>query len=229
MTVADAPLPPTIAEAALRRGRQTMVDSQLKTVGVIHEAVLAAMATVPREQHLPAVLAPLAYSDAELAVAPRRWLLEPMVLALLLQTAQLTRQDRVLVVGAAGGYSAAVIAHAGARVDAVEDDVDLLAIAAAAGQPVHQGPLDAGWAAGAPYDLILFEGAIEVVPDAIAVQLAPAGRVAAVVRDAGVGRAMAGPLVRDGEFWTIGSLPFLEVAARPLPGFARPREFAFQS
>lgn len=229
MTVADVPLPPTIAEAALRRGRQTMVDSQLKTVGVIHEAVLAAMATVPRERHLPPALAALAYSDAELAVAPRRWLLEPMVLALLLQNARLTRDDRVLVVGGAGGYSAAIIAHAGARVTAVEEDAALLAIAAAAGQPVHQGPLDAGWAAAAPYDLILFEGAIEVVPDAIAAQLAPGGRVAAVVRADGVGRAVAGPLVRDGDFWIIGSLPFLEVAARPLPGFARPREFAFQS
>ncbi len=204
-----------------------MTDSQLKTVGVIHDGVLEAMGSLRRENHLPPALAPLAYSDAALEIAGGRWLLEPLALALLLQNARLAPSDRVLVIGGAGGYSAAVIAATGARVDAVEDDAALLAIAAAAGAPAHAGPLAAGWAAAAPYDLVLFEGAIEMIPDAIAAQLAPGGRLAAVWRDAGVGGAIAGPLVgRDG-LWSIGGLPFLEVAARPLPGFARRREFAF--
>jgi len=210
--------------------RATMVDSQLKTVGVIHDGVLAAMARIGRARHLPPALAPLAYSDAALEVAPGRWLLEPMTLALLLQNARIAAADHVLVIGAGGGYSVAVaaaIAGAG-NVTGVESDKGLLAIAAATGTPVHQGVLAEGWAAAAPYDVILFEGAIEQVPAAIAAQLAPGGRVAAVVRNAGVGGACAGPLVAAGDgFWRIGALPFLEVAARPLPGFARPREFAF--
>jgi protein-L-isoaspartate(D-aspartate) O-methyltransferase len=222
---ASPPLRPD--DAALSRARRTMVDSQLKTVGIIDAAILEAMAAVQREHYLPAALAPLAYSDAALAVAPGRWLLEPMTLALLLQHAGLQPTDSVLVVGGAAGYSAAVIAQAGARVDAVESDEALLAIASVPGGAIHAGPLAGGWAAAAPYDLILFEGAIETIPDAIAAQLAPGGRVAAVWRDAGVGGAMAGPLMGAPGLWTIGGLPFLEVAARPLPGFARPRQFAF--
>ena len=231
MTIADAPprhAGPDTGGAgdSIARARRAMVDSQLKTVGIIHEGVLAAMGSVPREAYLPADLAPLAYSDAELEIAPGRFLLEPLVLGLLLQNARLHAADTVLIIGGGAGYSAAVVASVGARVEAVEDDSGLLALAAAAGAPVHAGPLAAGWAAAAPYDLILFEGAIEVIPDAIADQLAPGGRIAAVVRD-GVGQAFAGPLQRSAAGNRISGLPFLEVAAKPLPGFARRREFAF--
>lgn len=209
------------------RARRTMVDSQLKTVGVIDDAILAAMATVPREAYLPPALAALAYSDAELEIAAGRWLLEPLALALLLQSARLAPADRVLIVGGAGGYSAAIVAACGARVDAVESDPGLVAIAAAAGVAVHHGELAQGWPAAAPYSLILFEGAIEIIPDAIADQLGAGGRIAAVVRDGNVGQACAGPLLRRPDGNGIAGLPFLEIAARPLPGFARRRDFAF--
>lgn len=204
--------------------RQTMIDSQLRTVGVMDGDVLAAMAVVPRERFVPAALQGLAYADAALEVAPGRWLLEPMVLALLLQTARVTAADRVLVVGAATGYSVAVLAQVGATVTAIESDADLLVAARAAGVSVREAALTEGWPEAAPYDLVLFEGAIEYLPPAIVAQVAPGGRVAAVVREGGMGRAFAGPALPDGR---IGGLPFLEVAARPLPGFARPREFAF--
>ncbi len=200
--------------------RQTMIDSQLRTVGVIDPGVLAAIAAVRREDFLPAALAGLAYADAALEVAPRRWLLEPMVLALLLQNARVTAADNVLIIGGAAGYSAAVVRHIGARVTAVESDPALLAIASG----VIEAPLTAGYPPGGPYDVILFEGAIEVLPPAITAQLRPGGRVAAVIRDGNVGRAWAGPLVGANR---IGGLPFLEVAAKPLPGFERAREFAF--
>ena len=197
-----------------------MIDSQLRTVGINDEIVLDAMNCVARENFVPAPLRDLAYADAALEVAPGRWLLEPMVLGLLLQHARITAADRVLVIGAATGYSAAVIAHIGAAVTALESDPDL---AAAAPVPVVIGPLAAGWPGAAPYDLILFEGCIDSIPPQIAAQLAPAGCAAAVVRKDGVGRASAG-IVVDGQ---IATLPFLEVAAKPLPGFAAPRAFVF--
>lgn len=207
--------------------RQRMVKSQLQTVGLFDPMLIAAFERTPREAHIPAHMAGLAYSDAALEVAPGRFLLEPMALALLLEHASLTAVDHVLVVGAATGYSAAVIAAAGARVTALEDNAALLpllhAAADAAGYTTAEGPLAEGWAAAAPYSLILFEGAIEQLPPVIAGQLAPAGRVAAVMREAGVGHAKAGPLVAG----QIVAPAFLEVAARPLPGFARPRAFAF--
>lgn len=201
-----------------------MIDSQLRTVGVMDEAVLLAMNNVARERFVPPALADLAYADAALEVAPDRWLLEPMVLGLLLQRAHIKPGDRVLVVGAASGYSAAVLSHMGAQVTALENNADLVAMARAAGVETSVGPLVEGWAAAAPYDLILFEGAIEVIPPAFAAQLSADGQVAAVLRDDGVGRACVGLLVGGTR---IGGLPFLEVGAKLLPGFAAPRRFAF--
>ena len=204
--------------------RRTMVDSQLRTVGVLDEAVLGAMYTLPREDFMPAALRGLAYADATIEVAAGRWLLEPMTLALLVQHAQVKRGERALVVGSATGYSAAVLAHIGLHVTALENDPALVAMATSAGVTSVSGPLEQGWPAAAPYDVILFEGAIETIPAGIAAQLAPGGRVAAVVRSDGVGRASAGPLISGGR---IGGAPFLEVAAKPLPGFAAPRQFVF--
>jgi protein-L-isoaspartate(D-aspartate) O-methyltransferase len=204
--------------------RQTMVDSQLKTVGVTDAGVLAAFAEIPREAFLPPALAALAQADAAHEVAPGRYLLAPLALALLLQHAGVRAGEPVLVVGSASGYSAAVLAQLGATVTALESDAALIAMAEAAGVPSVSGPLTEGWAAAAPYDLILFEGAIAAVTPAIAAQLAPGGRIAAVLRQAGVGRGYAGPLTATGQ---PAGLPFIEMAAPDLPGFAQPREFAF--
>jgi protein-L-isoaspartate(D-aspartate) O-methyltransferase len=201
--------------------RQTMIDSQLRTVGINDAALLHAFDSVLREHFMPAAMAGLAYCDAAIEVVPGRWLLEPLVLGLLLLNARVVPGERVLVIGAATGYSAAIVARLGAVVTALESD---LALVEAAGFPMTIGALAAGWPDSAPYDLILFEGAIEFVPPAIAAQLAPAGRAAAVVRRGSVASAHAGPVLPDGR---IGGLAFLEVAARPLPGFARPRAFAF--
>jgi protein-L-isoaspartate(D-aspartate) O-methyltransferase len=211
------------AQAAELRHR--MVQSQLQTVGFNDGLLMAAFELVPREAHLPASLAGLAYADAALEVAPGRFLLEPMVLALLLQHAGVSAGSRVLVVGAATGYSAAIAAAVGAAVTALEDDARLLPLLrmSAAGYDVAEGPLVAGWAAGAPFDVIIFEGAIEQIPPAIAAQLAPGGCAAAVIREDGIGHAKAGSLVAG----RIVAPAFLEVAARPLPGFARRPEFAF--
>lgn len=230
MNPSNSATPTEIAAARLPAGlaaelRHRMVQSQLQTVGVNDPLVMAAFEQVPREAHLPATLSGLAYADAALEVAPGRHLLEPMALALLLQHAGLAAGARVLVVGAATGYSAAIAAKACAVVTALEDDERLLPLlrTSLTGCTIAQGPLQAGWAATAPFDIILFEGAIEHIPPAIAAQLAPGGRAAAVVREAGIGHARAGPLVGG----RIVAPAFLEVAAQPLPGFARPREFAF--
>jgi protein-L-isoaspartate(D-aspartate) O-methyltransferase len=201
-----------------------MVDSQLRTVGVFDEAILAAMYALPRENFVTPALRGLAYADAAIEVAPGRWLLEPMVLALLAQNSHVKPGERALVVGSASGYSAAVLAHAGLVVTALESDATLIDMATAAGVVSVAGPLEQGWAPAAPYDLVLFEGAIETIPAVIAAQLAPGGRVAAVVRHDGVGSASAGPLIAGGR---IGGTPFLEVAAKALPGFAAPRRFVF--
>jgi protein-L-isoaspartate(D-aspartate) O-methyltransferase len=167
--------PPDVAAAERRTPldgaaaeRRTMVDSQLRTVGVLDEAVLGAMYTLPREDFMPAALRGLAYADATIEVAAGRWLLEPMTLALLIQHAQVKRGERALVVGSATGYSAAVLAHIGLHVTALESDPALVAMATNAGVTSVSGSLEQGWPAAAPYDVILFEGAIETIPAGIA-------------------------------------------------------------
>lgn len=211
----------TTASAAQR---QTMVDSQLKTVGVTDAGVLAAFAEIPREAFLPPALAALAQADAAHEVASGRYLLAPLALGLLLQHASVQPGERVLVIGSASGYSAAVLAHLGAKVTALESDAALIVMAEAACVASVSGPLAEGWPAAAPYDLILFEGAIAAVPPAIAAQLAPGGRIAAILRQAGVGRGYAGPLTAS---FRPAGLPFIEMGAPDLPGFVQPHEFAF--
>lgn len=201
-----------------------MVDTQLKTVGITDAGVIAAVVDTPREPFLPAALASLAHADAAHEVAPGRHLLAPLALGLLLSHAAVKAGSRALVVGSATGYSAAILARLGALATALESDAALIAVAAAAGVDSVQGPLGEGWAAAAPYDLILFEGAIAAVPPVIAAQLAPGGRIAAVLRAGAVGRAYVGGLGADGG---PAGLPFLEMAAPDLPGFGQVREFAF--
>lgn len=203
--------------------RVAMVDSQLRTTGVNDPGVLAAVRAVPRERFVPASRAALAYADAPVELAPGRWMIEPMVLGLLLTHARIGAGDRVLVVGAATGYAAAVIARLTPHVTAVEEDAGLAATARANGVAVDEGPLIAGWPAAAPYDVIFIDGAVAELPPALLAQ-AEGGRIAAVIVGAdGVGRATVGRVV-GGYFAGTG---FIETGAAVLPGFARAAKFMF--
>ena len=201
-----------------------MVASQLRTVGVNDPAVVAAMMTVPRERFVPAGREALAYADAAVPLGGGRFMPEPLVTGLLLTHARVERHHRALVVGAGTGYAAAVLLRLTPQVFAVEEDAGLAARARDNGVNVVVAPLSDGLPDHGPYDLIYFDGAIEQVPLALAAQLSPNGRAAAVVRNGGgpgratVGRIMGEHLTGDG---------FIEVPAALLPGFRRALEFTF--
>ncbi len=203
--------------------RATMVASQLRTVGVNDPQVVAAMAAVPRERFVPAGREALAYADAAVPLGNGRFLPEPLVTGLLLTHARIERHHRVLVIGAATGYAVAVIARLTDHVVAVEEDAALAEVARGAALMIEVRPLVEGSPDGAPYDQIYFDGAVDRVPAALAAQLAPRGRAAAVVRDRGPGRATVGRIVGD---QLVGD-SFIEVPAALLPGFARAAEFVF--
>lgn len=209
--------------------RRNMVDGQVRTADVTDLRIQAAMLEVPREQFLPPASAPLAYLDLDLPAGPSgRRLLKPMVLAKLLQAAEIAPTDRVLDAGCATGYAAALLAQLAAEVVALEEDVGLMqsarnALASLTNVTVASGPIIAGWPQGAPYDVILLEGATEMLPPALGRQLNEGGRLVCVL---GAGPAAKAMLYRrSGE--DIGARAIFDASAPLLPGFAKPPAFAF--
>jgi protein-L-isoaspartate(D-aspartate) O-methyltransferase len=147
-----------------------------------------------------------------------------------MQAARVRDSDHVLDVGCGTGYSSAVLARLAGSVIALEEDAELareakeaLASAGAARVTLEVGPLTAGWPAAAPYDLIFVNGAIEVVPPALAQQLKPEGRVVCIY---GRSPARKGMIYRMIEGRPVGR-PIFDAAARPLPEFAAPPAFVF--
>lgn len=208
--------------------RRNMVDGQVRTADVTDVRILAAMQEVPRERFLPAASAGLAYLDRDVPVSADRRLLKPMVFAKLLQAADIAGTDLVLDVGCATGYSAAVIARLAGQVVALEEDPALAkaateALAGIANVTVASVALKEGWPPGGPYDVILLEGSVEEVPAPLFRQLKDGGRLVCVL-GAGPG-AKATVYRRSGD--DIGALAIFDASATLLPGFVKPREFAF--
>lgn len=208
--------------------RRNMVDGTIRTADVTDLRLLWAFQEVPRERFVPAKSADLAYVDFDLPVAAGRCLFKTRVLAKLLQAAGVAATDRVLVVGCATGYGAAILARVAASVVALEENADLARSAreALTDRPnveVVSGPLAAGWSAAAPYDLIVVEGATEVVPEALLGQLSDGGRLVCVLGGDPAAKAML-YLRSAGE---VGGRAVFDAAAQVLPGFAKAPAFAF--
>jgi len=207
--------------------RAAMVDSQLRTNDVIDPAVVAAMGATPREAHVPAALASVAYMDRAIDLGGGRFLNPPLVAGRMLVAAAIRPGARVLLIGSATGYLATLLARLGADVHAVEENADLMAAAqqATASDAIHwiAGPLVAGDPKDAPFDRIIVDGAIEILPQAIAAQLAEGGRLVAARRDGSVTRLVQG--VKTGGAIALRSFADMDVA--PLPGFAAPTGFRF--
>jgi protein-L-isoaspartate(D-aspartate) O-methyltransferase len=183
--------------------RRAMVASTLRTTGVNDPRVLAAMGAVPRERFLPADRVGVAYADTLVPLGNGRELNSPMALGRMLSEAvpQEGRAERS-VIGAATGYAAAVLDRLVGSVAATEEDPELIEFArhALAGTSVKlvKTPLTKGYADDAPYDLILIDGAVEQVPQAIIEQLVDGGRLATAILDQGVSRISIGRRVGEG-------------------------------
>jgi protein-L-isoaspartate(D-aspartate) O-methyltransferase len=214
--------------------RRMMVDGQVRTADVTDLRLLAAMLDMPRERFFPEDRQSLTYLDVDAVVSetgqPVRRTLKPMVLGKLIQAAGVVETDRLLDIGCATGYSTALLSRLAASVVALEQDAGLARRATEAlnalgisNAKVVVGPLARGWPEEGPYDVIVVQGAVENLPQALIQQLANGGRLACVL---GSGPAAKAMLYRmsDGEF---SGRPVFDAAAPALPGFSKPLEFVF--
>lgn len=167
--------------------RQNMIESQIRTNQVTNGAVLSAFGEVPRETFVPDRLKSVAYIDEQLPLGGGRYLVEPMVSARLLQALDVSPLDKVLLVGAATGYMAAILSRLAGEVFALESDAALAAQAnrnlralGAANVTLVQGELRLGYVQKAPYDAVFIDGAVTTIPRALCDQLAEGGRIVTV-------------------------------------------------
>ena len=201
--------------------RQAMVDNQLRPQGVTDSLVIAAMAAIPRERFVPEEARALAYSDRPVPLGEGRALAPPAVLGALLEDILPVAGQTALVVGARSGYSAAVLSAMRLKVTAL--DTVTLAVDRSDGFARVEGPLDQGHAKGAPFDIILIDGAVEYIPDALIAQLADGGRIGAGLIENGITRLIVG--TKSGS--AFGHRSIGDAGIPQLPGFAKPRAFTF--
>lgn len=208
--------------------RETMVDCQIRPSDVTSHALLEAVLSVPRERFVPEAREELAYIDEDIEVGNGRFLMEPAPFAKLVQALQIGSEDVVLDVGCATGYSSAVLSRMASTVIALEEDADLAKKAAVTldeldydNIAVVNAKLTAGCPDEAPFDAILFNGAVESLPQTFLDQLKDGGRL--VVVEGRGNAAQARLYLRSGD--DIGSRVLFNSAVMSLPGFEKKPEF----
>ena len=213
-----------------RDARINMVNGQVRPNKVYDPRIIEAMRTLPRERFVPPNLAAVAYVDEDVPLGRGRVLMEPLVIARLIETARVLNGERVLVVGAGTGYGAAVLASCGAQVTALEDDESLLAIArgvlpdVSATVDLVAGPVKEG--RPGPWALVLIEGAVRAVPESFATLVQPdGGRLVTVLAPAGgMGH---GVLVEHAGSGHLRARPEFDCATPLLPQFEPAPAFDF--
>lgn len=220
------------AERLYIEARRQMVLSQLRPNKIIDERVLDAMQSTPREQFVPKAFRGVAYLDEDISVAPGRSLMEPLVLARLLQEAELAPSDVALAIGSGAGYDLAVMSRLCSTAIGLESDPalaahssSLLASLGIDNAPVVEGPLAAGLPKQGPFNVILLCGSVAEVPEALKQQVADGGRMVGVLRPTGAPVGQAFLLKRIGAAFSQRAI--FDAGTGRLPGFEPPAGFVF--
>ena len=210
--------------------RTMMVDTQVRPSDVTKFPIIAAMLEVEREAFVPGRARDVAYMDAPVPLGDGRELPEARTLSKLLDALDIGRDDQVLIVGGGLGYSTAVVAKMADSVVMVEADAAMAAEAEATlaaqdviNAAVLEGPLAEGAPKAAPFDVILIEGGVETVPDALLEQLREGGRIGALFMDGNLGAARIGRRIDGRMAWRFA----FNAAGPVLPGFEKSRGFVF--
>lgn len=215
------------------QARANMVDSQIHTMGVVSQAVLDAFRALPREKFVSPEKRALAYCDEDLPLGAGRWLMEPQILARMVQASDPRPEDVVMVVGAGCGYTAAIYSFLATTVIALDEAGPMIEGANALWQELGlvnivalEGDLATGSARHSPYDLIFVNGAVAAISDTLKAQMAIGGRLVAVVRSDRRAAGCATLVVRTGEdSWSHRTL--FDANIPYLPGMAPKNAFVF--
>ena len=215
----------------IEQARFNMIEQQIRPWDVLDTSVLELLAVVKREDFVPSAYRALAFVDTEVPLPGGQCMLAPKVEARLLQELAVHRHERVLEIGAGSGFMAALLAHRAQHVTTLEIDPELAELART--NLRRAGVLNAtvvtadgsqGHSAEGPYDAILLSGSVAEVPTALLAQLKVGGRLAAIVGQLPVMRAVL--LERSGEQGVERRVLFDTVAKR-LCGFDEPTRFHF--
>jgi protein-L-isoaspartate(D-aspartate) O-methyltransferase len=196
----------TMAEDGSSAARRRMIDSQLRTSGVNEPWVLERFAAVAREDFVPASARAAAYIDRAVPLDQGRWLAAPLFHGMMLSEAKPNADDKVLLVSGGSGYLAALVEPLVATLDVVDP-----------GEAVVEGR------GQGDYTLLLIDGAIEVLPEALAARLADNGRLVTGHIERGVTRLATGRKAAG----SVALFPLAEIGIPPLPEFAAPKRWSF--
>jgi protein-L-isoaspartate(D-aspartate) O-methyltransferase len=210
--------------------RIAMVDGQVRPSDVTLYPIIDAMLRVPREVYVPHELRPLAYVGKHINLESGGVVLAPRILAKMLESLDIKPDELVLDIGVGLGYSSAVIARLAEAVIALEENPALAGIAettlseqSADNAVVHAGALVDGAAEHGPYDVIVVEGGVQVLPDSLLSQLKVGGRIAAIFIDGPSGQCRIGVRTSAGISWDA----VFDATAPVLSGFAAKKTFSF--
>ena len=208
-----------------------MIESQIRPWDVLDQTVLDLLALVKREEFVPAQYRSLAFADMELPLGHGEVMLSPKLEARMLQELALAKSDKVLEVGTGSGYVTALLAHLAGQLVSVEriEEFSHAAARRLAGHDIRNITLEIGdaadgWSRHAPYDAILLTGSVPLLPDAFRNQLAPGGRLLAVIGEEPVMTATLITRVSDDAFSSTG---LFETSIPPLRNVKQPERFIF--
>jgi protein-L-isoaspartate(D-aspartate) O-methyltransferase len=215
----------------IEQARFNMIEQQIRPWNVLDQEVLDALHVVKREQFVPPACASLAFADTEIPLGNGAAMFNPKVEARILQELQLKKHENVLEIGAGSGYMAALLANKARQVTALEINPALqamarenLAKANVTNVTVELGNGSEGWSAGAPFDVIVISGALEVLPEAFMKQVKVGGRIAAIVGVAPVMQCVIITRVTESAYDTV---QVFETNVKALASAPHPSHFEF--
>ncbi len=216
-----------------KQARQAMIESQIHPMGVVSESILEAFDIVPREAFVPDDKKGVCYCDEDIEISDGRYLMEPAVLGRIIQYAQPKSDDVALTIGSGAGYSAALLSKLVSTVVALDEERDMLDQAqvqwneqSCSNVVAVIGPLSEGAPKNAPYDLIIFNGAVAEIPKAIKEQMSLGGRMIALVKPAEQ-RVVKATLIEHIKEGVFSERVLFDAGTPYLKGFEPKKEFVF--